>query len=327
MSEGWDNILSPRGLRLPLDLERLSGGFLNKTKTALEIGFGNGEYTTQWAAANPDSLMVGLEVSFPCVVRCARRCRGAGLSNLKMICTDARFMMKELFADESLDLVIMNFPCPWPKMRHAKRRVTAKEFADSLAAVLKTGGVFELVTEEEWYAAEVRKTLSKHEALSVNCETNFSRPVTTKYERKWLEIGKTITRLIAVKTKKFTVGRRTWGFDWDEEDAMHIKTGKPLSENALAFLPCASDAVNGARWTFSSYYTAGDEGDSKSNKSNKKFLVETITSDDEFEQRFYLKVVERDEGVMVKLDGTAKVFLTPAVRFALEDLARRLSEA
>ena len=325
MSDGWSNILSPRGLKLPLNLEGLSESFA-KTKTALEVGFGNGEYTVQWAAANPDYLTVGLEVSFSCVVRCARRCREAGLSNLKLICTDARFMMKELFADESLDLVIMNFPCPWPKTRHAKRRVTAKEFADSLAAVLKMGGVFELFTDEEWYAAEVQKNLSGHEALSVSCETNPSRSVTTKYERKWLAMGKTITRLAAVKTKKFTVARRTWEFGWSEEGAMHVKTGKPLPANGLAFLSRTSGARDGTRWTFKSYYTAGynTTGDYT---PCKKFLVETIASDDEFEQRCYLKVVERDGDTMVKLDGTAKVFLTPAVRFALEDLARRLSEA
>ena len=321
MNEGYGNILSPRGLKLPLDLEQLSGGL---PKAVLEIGFGNGEYTVKWAEANPDSLMIGLEVSFSCVARCARRIKKAGLSNLKIICTDARFMMKELFADESLDMVMMNFPCPWPKARHAKRRVTAKEFADSLAAVLKTGGVFELVTDEEWYAAEVQKALSGHEALFVSCyEKNFSRAITTKYERKWLTMGKTIIRLTAAKTKKFTTCRHIWKFDWNNEEdtAMHVKTGKPLPENGLAFLPRASGALGDARWAFSSYYTACD------GYNDKKFLVETVASDDEFEQRFYLKVVERGEGVMVKLDGSAKVFLTPAVRLAVEDLARRLTEA
>ena len=102
---------------------------------------------------------------------------------------------------------------------------------------------------------------------------------------------------------------------------MHVKTGKPLPENGLAFLSRVSGAMGDARWAFSGYYTAVDE------YHDKKFLVETVASDDEFEQRFYLKVVERGEGVMVKLDGSAKVFLTPAVRFAVEDLARRLAEA
>ena len=323
MNEGWKNILSPRGLKLPLNLEQLSDGL---PKTALEIGFGNGEYTVGWAAANPDALLIGLEVSSSCTARCARRVGNAGLSNLKILCADARFMMKELFADESLDLVMMNFPCPWPKTRHAKRRVTAKEFADSLAAVLKIGGVFELVTDEEWYAAEVQKALSEHEALSVSCyEKNFSRAITTKYERKWLAMGKTITKLAVAKTKKFTVDRSTWKFDWNNEEdtAMHVKTGKPLPENILALMSKVSGAMGDARWAFNGYYTAGGEGGSE---KDKRFLVETVASDDEFEQRFYLKVVERSEGVMVKLDGSTKVFLTPAVRFAVEDLARCLAE-
>ncbi|MCL2009645.1 MAG: tRNA (guanosine(46)-N7)-methyltransferase TrmB [Synergistaceae bacterium] len=319
MSEGYGNILSPGALlKLPLDLGAAE-------KTALEIGFGNGEYTVKWAAANPGALMIGVEVSLSCVARCARRIGKAGLSNLKIICADARFMMKELFADESLDMVIMNFPCPWPKTRHAKRRVTAREFADSLAAVLKMGGVFELATDEEWYAAEVQKTLSGHEALSVSgCDVNFARAVTTKYERKWLEMGKTITRLTVAKTKKFTVERQTWGFYLEEGAAVHVKTGKFLSDlpDGLAFISGASGARGDARWVFKSHYAAGGAGGNP-----KKFLVETIASDDEFEQRCYLKVVERDGGAMVKLDGTAKVFLTPAVRFAVEDLARRLVNA
>jgi len=322
MNEGWKNILSPRGLKLPLDLEQLSGGL---PKVALEIGFGNGEYTTGWAASNPDSLLIGLEVSSSCAARCARRIGNAELSNLKILCTDARFMMKELFADESLDLVMMNFPCPWPKTRHAKRRVTAREFADSLAAVLKTGGIFELVTDEEWYAAEVRKALAEHDALSVSCyDNNFSRTITTKYERKWLAMGKTITRLAVAKTKKFTVARSTWKFDWNNEEdtAMHVKTGKPLPEDGLTFLSRTSGATGDARWAFNGWYAACSDSDYE---NGKRFLVETVASDDEFEQRFYLKIVERREGVMVKLDGSAKVFLTPAVRFAVEDLARRLA--
>lgn len=340
MGRCYGNILSPVGLKLPLDLELLYGNIVKKTenakKTVLEIGFGNGEYTVKWAANNPDSLIIGLEISFSCVERCARRSGEASLSNLVMICADARFMMKELFADESLDMVIMNFPCPWPKTRHAKYRVTAKEFADSLAAILKTGGVFELVTDEEWYAAEVQKTLSLHEALSVlGLEKNFSHPcaLTTKYERKWQEMGKMITRLTVTKTKEFTIDRRTWGYDFflenEEGAALHIKTGKPLPENDMPILTRASGAREEARWAFKGCYVACDhaEGaeDCKNDKKNKYFLVETVVSDDEFEQRCYLRVVERDGSTIVKLDGTAKVFLTPAVRFAVEDLARRLA--
>jgi tRNA (guanine-N7-)-methyltransferase len=136
MKADYGSIVYP-GLRLPLDLSALSGVRGGLPRAELEIGFGNGEYTVQSAAARPDTLFIGLEVSPACIDRCVHRMKG--LSNLKVICTDARFMMKELFADASLDRVTMNFPCPWPKNRHARRRVTAGGFADDLAAVLKTG--------------------------------------------------------------------------------------------------------------------------------------------------------------------------------------------
>jgi tRNA (guanine-N7-)-methyltransferase len=286
----------------------------------LEIGFGNGEYTVKWAAANPDTLLMGVEVSFASLTRCARRIAEMGLSNLKVICVDARFMMKELFADEAFDQVMMNFPCPWPKTRHAKRRVTARVFTDGLAAVLKTGGLFELVTDEGWYAEEAFETLSRHEAFaSAAVEVGVSRSVTTKYERKWLAMGKDITRLTAVKAKKFTVDRETWGFDWSEGDMpLHMKTGKPAPDG-FAFLRGESGARGEARWVFKECYAASENG--------KKFLVETVSTDDGFEQRYYLQVSERGGDSLVKPDSATRIFLTPSVRFAVEDLARRLADA
>jgi tRNA (guanine-N7-)-methyltransferase len=318
MSAGYGGVLSPRRLKLPLDLERLSGGL---PKTALEIGFGNGEYTVQWAAANPDVFLIGLEVSFASMARCARRIESAGLGNLKILRAGARFMTRELFADESLDRVMMNFPCPWPKTRHARRRVTAKEFIDGLAAVLKVGGSFELVTDEPWYAENVRRALSAHGAFSgAERAAGVSRPAATKYERKWLKMGKEITRLTAAKANKFTVERRAWGFDGGGgRVTMHVKTGKPLPEKGLAALELGTPGRRGdAKWVFRKYYAECGE--------RKNFLVETISTDDDFEQRYYLKVAERGGGALVRLDGTARVFLTPSVRFAAEDLARRLSE-
>ena len=53
-------------------------------------------------------------------------------------------------------------------------------------------------------------------------------------------------------------------------------------------------------------------------------MLETLTSDDEFEQRFYINISPRDEGFLVRLDKTSDAFLTPAVRAALNDAALRL---
>ncbi|MBQ9574440.1 MAG: tRNA (guanosine(46)-N7)-methyltransferase TrmB, partial [Synergistaceae bacterium] len=184
-------------------------------KTELEIGFGNGEFTVQYAEKNPEILFYGIEISQACVLRCARR--AYGLSNLRLINTDARFMLRELFPDESLRKIIMQFPCPWSKNADAHKRVTAKDFSDGLAAVLKVNGVFEMVSDDEPYANEVWKILGGHEALRAETfEVNPSRSITTKYERKWLEEGRNIYRVTFRKIGAFTVSRRT-------SEEMHIK--------------------------------------------------------------------------------------------------------
>ena len=295
-------ILLPQDVTLPIPLET--------QRAELEIGFGNGEYTVQYARAHPETLLFGVEVSPACVLRCARR--AAGLDNLRLIRADARLMMRELFADNTLDKIYMNFPCPWPKRRHAHRRVTARDFSDSLAAVLKPEGVFELVTDDGPYAQEAKDRLGTHPALKLESfEENPLRPVTTKYERKWLEEGKVIYRLTFVKVRSFTTQRRSWG-EW----GMHIRTDRPAALGLLESLNGASGQDGEARWAFGRCY-ASPQGDA--------LLLEVFSIDDEFEQRYFLRLSERDGRGLVQLDRTANAFLTPSVRGALRDVASRLS--
>lgn len=276
----------------------------------LEIGFGNGEFTVQYAQAHPEIMLYGVEISGACVLKCARR--AAGLQNLRIINTDARYMLRELFSDESLERIYMQFPCPWSKTSDAHRRVTAKDFADGLAAVLRVGGVFEMLTDDEPYSLEVKNVLGNHEALELTgYEVNPKRPITTKYERKWLDEGKDIYRVLFTKTKAFTIGRRI------SED-MHIKIRNKAGSQELESLRNVEgkDDAHKAFWKFGRYFSEADED---------TFLLETLTSDDEFRQDFYIMVLPRDGGSLLRLDKTAKAFLTPAVRAALSDAAHRLN--
>ena len=285
---------------LPLDVHE---------HTQLEIGFGNGEYTVQYAKNNPDILFYGIEISGSCVLKCARR--AAGLNNLRIINTDARYMLRELFVDESLEKIIMQFPCPWSKTSDAHRRVTAKDFADGLACVLKINGIFEMLTDDEDYSLEVKNVLGKHEALELTSyEINSKRNITTKYERKWLEEGKNIYRLLFTKTKSFTAERRT-------VQEMHIKIKSQVNINKLEALKNLEgrNQRKKAFWKF---------GKTFSHENN--YLLETLTSDDEFMQEFFIMIMPRDDGYLLRLDKTARAFLTPAVTLALEDAAEKLNE-
>ena len=295
-------IINPESVELPLSV---------KKHTQLEIGFGNGEFTVQYAKENPEIFLYGVEISQSCVLRCARRAEG--LKNLKIINTDARYMLRELFEDEVLEKIIMQFPCPWPGNGNAHRRVTARDFSDGLAAVLKIGGVFEMVSDDEDYSKEVWRVLGRHEALeAVGFETNPERSITTKYERKWLEMGKNIFKLTFKKTKNFTVERRA-------AQEMHVKIKKQISKSDLDALKNISGKDEKenknvkAFWKFGKNFTDGE-----------RFLLETLTSDDEFEQKFYINISPRDEGFLIRLDKTSSAFLTPAVRAALNDAAEKL---
>ena len=276
-------------------------------RTELEIGFGNGEYTVQYAELHPETFFYGVEISQSCVLKCARR--AAGLQNLRIINTDARFMLRELFTDKSLDRILMQFPCPWSKNSDAHRRVTAKDFSDGLAAVLKVSGIFEMLTDDEAYSLEVRDVLGSHEALELcGYEVNPSRTITTKYERKWLEEGKNIYMLTFRKTQPFTAGRRT-------SQDMHIKIKHDVTAEDIASLRNVSGKDEKSFWKFGRCFTG-----------ESAYLLETLTSDDEFEQKFYIHIAPRDDGYfLLRLDKSANAFLTPAVRGALNDAAQRLA--
>lgn len=291
------------------------GGFVLpvKSHTELEIGFGNGEFTVQYAKNHPEIFLYGIEISQSCVLRCARR--AYGLENLRIINTDARYMLKELFDDESLNKIIMQFPCPWSGSSNAHRRVTAKSFADGLAAVLKIGGIFEFISDDSEYSQEVKNVLGSHEALSnISYEINPSREITTKYERKWLDEGKNIYRLEFMKTKAFTTIRQV------NSQEMHVKINKLITSQDIEKLRniTGKDSEKKSFWKFGRNFI---------DSNNTSWLVETLTSDDEFEQKFYMNISHKEGGFsLVRLDKTADAFLTPAVRAAITDAANKLSQ-
>lgn len=281
-------------------------------KLFVEIGFGNGEFPVHLALSRADAIVVGMEVSLTCVLKAAARAVKAGAGNVYFMRGDARFLLRECFRDSSVDVVYMNFPCPWPKSRHSKRRVTNPAFADAIASVLKTNAYFELLTDEEWYADEVIDTLGTHPALRTEEHTiNPNRPVTTKYERKWLEMGKEIHLVRIGKTRDFSSARTLHGGN----DKVHIKidAGKITLARLRTFLD-AQGSNGGAHWVYKESFANGDG----------VFIMEVISSDEGFEQKFFIRISQSERGTVLKLAEPGTPFRTPAVKQALYCLAEKL---
>lgn len=285
----------------------------------IEIGFGNGDFLAHLAQKRPDALIYGIEISHTCLEKALSRVNHFDLKNVRLLCGDARFLLRECFADDSVERIYMSFPCPWPKERHARRRVTSEGFSGTLASVLKVGGVFEMATDEGWYADEVEQILGSHAALRLaERKLNFRREITTKYERRWLGMGKDIHHLYIEKTAPWSAPRMVEGSIED----MHVRI-VPALPVSLEQLDKALTGVKGSgvgkhgedsHWAFLGGFRAADG----------TLLEETVCTDSGYEQKFYLKVLCRDACTLVKLDGVFLPYLTPSVRMAIEDAARRL---
>ncbi len=158
-----------------------------------EIGFGMGQSLITMAQAHPEWNYIGVEVHPPGVGNVLRLSAEAGLTNLKVYKADAKAVLADCIADNTLDRVQIFFPDPWHKTRHHKRRLIQHEFVQELRPKMKIGGVLHLATDWEPYAKHMMTVLSTAEGFN-NCNgagaytTEHERPP-TKFEQRGQRLG------------------------------------------------------------------------------------------------------------------------------------------
>ncbi|MGB8649423.1 MAG: tRNA (guanosine(46)-N7)-methyltransferase TrmB [Mycobacteriales bacterium] len=160
----------------------------------LEIGFGMGEATAVMAAARPDLDVVGVEVHPAGVAALLRRVEAADLTNVRVVDGDAVEVLRAQPAG-SLAEVRVFFPDPWPKARHAKRRLLRPSFAELVHDRLGPGGFLHLATDWPAYAEHALEALAEHFDAAV-VERPQDRPV-TGYERRALAAGRPPLDIVA----------------------------------------------------------------------------------------------------------------------------------
>jgi tRNA (guanine-N7-)-methyltransferase len=292
-----------------------SGRFsLSDGTIIVEIGFGNGEYVEHLARARTDALIVGIDVSQWCVAKAARRTIARGLKNVRLIHGDARHLLSYAFEPGSVSEAYMNFPCPWPKRRHAERRVASSRFAAIIRSSLKEGGSFTLATDVDWYANDAQRTFSSFAEFEVSeAERNPKRDYLTKYERKWIRMGRDTYMVTA---KKITGYFPETSNEGEEEE--------PLASSAQAWealgprerlLRTKGQVIREKNYTVIFRDVFFSDGETA--------LVSVISVDEGFDQRYYVKVSITKTGEMRgKLDAIGSPYKTPGVRASLRFLTR-----
>ena len=112
---------------------------------ALEIGCGRGRFILEAAQARPECGFLGLELRAEMVMQAIERVSELP-PNLRFLCLNAA-LLPELFAAGEVDTVYLNFPDPWPKSRHAKRRLTAPPFLRQYREILSSDGRLRFKTD------------------------------------------------------------------------------------------------------------------------------------------------------------------------------------
>ena len=120
--------------------------FENDHPIHIEIGMGKGRFLMDLAALHPEINYIGIERYTSVLLRAVQKMDTLQLPNVHFLCEDAA-KLPEIFAPEEVDRIYLNFSDPWPKDRHARRRLTSHEFLDRYDQFLTADGRLEFKTD------------------------------------------------------------------------------------------------------------------------------------------------------------------------------------
>lgn len=171
--------------------------FANNNDIEIEIGTGKGKFIISKAIDNPNINYIGIEKYDSPLVSAVKKLEDIKINNLKLICFDASFI-EELF-DKEISKIYLNFSDPWPKKRHAKRRLSSIEFLKKYDNIFKNQKVIEMKTDnDELYEYSIESFLNNDYEI-LKTDTNYFDKYTTEYEDKFINLGKNINHIYVVK--------------------------------------------------------------------------------------------------------------------------------
>ena len=181
--------------------------FGNDRPVRIEIGMGKGRFIHTLAKEHPEYNYIGIEKYSSVLLRAIQKMEAEELSNLKFIRMDAEDIVK-VFAPGEVDRIYLNFSDPWPKDRHAKRRLPSREFLARYDVILKKDGILEFKTDNRalfdfaveelepagWRAQVITYDLHADAQLMVG-------NVMTEYEEKFSAMGNPICKYVIFREK------------------------------------------------------------------------------------------------------------------------------
>lgn len=178
--------------------------FGNDNPIEIEVGMGKGKFIMELASKNPHINYIGIERYSSVLLRGLQKMTELELPNLYFMCVDAK-CMADMFAPGEVSRIYLNFSDPWPKDRHAKRRLTSSDFMEVYDKILKKDGAVEFKTDnmelfdyslESIPMAGWNISAFTHDLHHSDMAENN---VMTEYEIKFSSLGHPIAKLVAIR--------------------------------------------------------------------------------------------------------------------------------
>ena len=174
--------------------------FGNDHPIHIEVGMGKGQFIIEMARRNPEVNYIGIEKYSSVLVRAVEKLEDFEQDNLRLIRMDAE-NIEEVFDKDEVDRIYLNFSDPWPKDRHAKRRLTSRQFLERYHNILKEEGRVIFKTDNrplfDFSLEEVKEagwTLEKS-TFDLHHSEYVEGNIMTEYEEKFVAKGNPICML------------------------------------------------------------------------------------------------------------------------------------
>ena len=177
--------------------------FNNNNPIYIELGMGKGDFIINNALKYPNINFIGIEKYDSVIVRAIQKSNELELNNLKLLRLDV-INIDDVF-DKEIDKIYLNFSDPWPKERHAKRRLTSNIFLDKYSKIFKNNYIIEMKTDNIDlfnYSVESLKNYGYViEYITNDLHSENIDNIETEYEHKFSSKGIKINKFIAKKVK------------------------------------------------------------------------------------------------------------------------------
>ncbi|HLQ39650.1 MAG TPA: tRNA (guanosine(46)-N7)-methyltransferase TrmB [Tetragenococcus sp.] len=175
--------------------------FGNDRPIQIEIGMGKGQFINQMAQNHPEINYIGIDMQVSVVSFALDKLLARPLDNLQLLYVDGSDLT-DYFAENEVDLIYLNFSDPWPKKKHAKRRLTYKNFLAIDEQILRPAGEIHFKTDNQALFEYSLASFSQYGMTLIQVwldlhESDYIGNVMTEYEEKFAAKGQPIYRVEA----------------------------------------------------------------------------------------------------------------------------------